>query len=218
MRLNLQALKQDLYDKRQAAIALQFFALAIAGLYFYLPLVHNLLDGLAEFKQRTGLVYSMLATGCFGALLPFMWQYALGHYRQRSVVTLFTLLGIWALMGAIIDVFYQHQAIWFGTENTVATLAKKVAVDQFVFSTLVSCPIMSMAYRFVAVQCDWLVFKQQWSFAAVAEEIGRTILTTWVIWIPSVTIIYSLPSSLQIPFFNIVLCFFALVMSQRKVG
>lgn len=218
MRLNLQALKQDLYDKRQAAIALQFFALAIAGLYFYLPLVHNLLDGLAEFKQRTGLVYSMLATGCFGALLPFMWQYALGHYRQRSVVTLFTLLGIWALMGAIIDVFYQHQAIWFGTENTVATLAKKVAVDQFVFSTLVSCLIMSMAYRFVAVQCDWLVFKQQWSFAAVAEEIGRTILTTWVIWIPSVTIIYSLPSSLQIPFFNIVLCFFALVMSQRKVG
>ena len=216
MLLNLNALKQDLYAKRQAAIALQFFALAIAGLYFYLPLAHNLLDGLAEFKQRTGLVYSMLATGCFGAVLPFVWQYALGHYRQRSVLTFFTLFGVWALMGGIIDVFYQYQAIWFGTENTVATLAKKVAVDQFVFSTLLSCPLVSIVYRFVAVQCDWQAFKQQWSFAAVAEEIGRTILTNWVIWIPSVTIIYSLPSSLQIPFFNIVLCFFALVMSQRK--
>ena len=216
MQLNLAALKHDLYAKRQAAIALQFFALTIAGLYFYLPVVHDLFEGLAAFKQRTGLVYSMLATGCFGALVPFMWQYALGHYRQRTGVTLVTLFCLWAMMGLIVDVFYQYQAVWFGNGTDVATLSKKVAVDQFVFSTLLSCPIVSIVYRFVGVNCNWQRFTTHFSFGSVVEEIGRTVLTNWVIWIPSVTVIYSLPSSLQIPFFNIVLCFFALVMSQRR--
>ena len=37
--------------------------------------------------------------------------------------------------------------------------------------------------------------------------------STWVVWIPAVAIIYSLPSTLQVPLFNLVLCFWCLLMS-----
>jgi hypothetical protein len=39
------------------------------------------------------------------------------------------------------------------------------------------------------------------------------IFSTWVVWIPAVTIIYALPGALQIPLFNLVLCFWCLLMS-----
>jgi hypothetical protein len=38
-------------------------------------------------------------------------------------------------------------------------------------------------------------------------------MSTWAVWIPAVTIIYCLPAPLQIPLFNLVLCFWVLVLS-----
>ena len=35
----------------------------------------------------------------------------------------------------------------------------------------------------------------------------------WTVWIPAVTIIYSLPAELQVPMFNLVLCFYTLVLA-----
>jgi hypothetical protein len=46
-------------------------------------------------------------------------------------------------------------------------------------------------------------------------------VTTWVVWIPGTAIIYSLPSPLQIPLFNLTLCFFVIlvsVFSQKNKG
>jgi predicted branched-subunit amino acid permease len=44
-------------------------------------------------------------------------------------------------------------------------------------------------------------------------------VTTWVVWIPGTAIIYSLPYPLQIPLFNLTLCFFVIlvgVFSQKE--
>ena len=38
-------------------------------------------------------------------------------------------------------------------------------------------------------------------------------VTTWVVWIPGTAIIYSLPYPLQIPLFNLTLCFFVILVS-----
>ena len=40
-----------------------------------------------------------------------------------------------------------------------------------------------------------------------------TIITNWLVWIPSVLLIYLMPPMLQIPLFNLVLCFFVLVLA-----
>ena len=38
-------------------------------------------------------------------------------------------------------------------------------------------------------------------------------ISAWIVWVPAVLIIYSLPANLQIPLFNLVLCFFSLVLA-----
>ena len=38
-------------------------------------------------------------------------------------------------------------------------------------------------------------------------------LTTWMVWTPATAIVYSLPTALQIPLFNLTLCFFVLLVS-----
>ena len=53
--------------------------------------------------------------------------------------------------------------------------------------------------------------------AFARQSFGQRVLvvvcSTWVVWIPAVAIIYSLPSALQVPLFNLVLCFWCLLMS-----
>ena len=45
-------------------------------------------------------------------------------------------------------------------------------------------------------------------------QIPECLLSVWCVWCPACTMIYILPSPLQIPLFNIVLCFWALVLAM----
>jgi hypothetical protein len=54
---------------------------------------------------------------------------------------------------------------------------------------------------------------QQFTPAILFLKIATTVVTNWLIWIPSVALIYMMPSGLQLPLFNLVLCFFVLVLA-----
>jgi hypothetical protein len=45
------------------------------------------------------------------------------------------------------------------------------------------------------------------------EKLPATIFSTWIVWLPAVTLIYMMPPALQLPLFNLVLCFFVLLLS-----
>jgi hypothetical protein len=45
------------------------------------------------------------------------------------------------------------------------------------------------------------------------DEWITVLFSTWVVWIPAVSIVYSLPSALQLPIFNLVLCFWCLLLT-----
>jgi hypothetical protein len=45
-------------------------------------------------------------------------------------------------------------------------------------------------------------------------QIPECLLSVWCVWCPACTMIYILPGPLQIPLFNIVLCFWALVLAM----
>jgi hypothetical protein len=50
-------------------------------------------------------------------------------------------------------------------------------------------------------------------FDFITFSVPVTLMSTWAVWIPAVAIIYCLPPPLQIPLFNLVLCFWVLVLS-----
>jgi hypothetical protein len=39
------------------------------------------------------------------------------------------------------------------------------------------------------------------------------LFSTWIVWLPTVAIVYSLPNVLQLPLSNLVLCFWCLLLS-----
>ena len=45
------------------------------------------------------------------------------------------------------------------------------------------------------------------------QTLPVVIVSNWLVWIPAVSIIYSMPTELQVPLFNLVLCFWVLLLA-----
>ena len=45
------------------------------------------------------------------------------------------------------------------------------------------------------------------------RTLPSVLLTNWLVWIPALALVYSLPAALQFPLFSIVMCFFILVVT-----
>ena len=84
-------------------------------------------------------------------------------------------------------------------------VAKKVVVDQFLYNPLFACPVTTWLY-------DWKSrgFRRRGTGVFFTAGYYRyfivpTLFATWGVWIPVVSILYSLPSLLQIPLFGLAL-------------
>lgn len=204
-------------SNKVAAIILQVFAGTIALIYFTMPALTPVFTFVSNWSQVGGATFAALSTALFGGIIPLVVSELVK--RDFNWPALFSkvlyLAAVWGGIGTLVFYFYQWQSIWFGDELTLFTLLKKVAVDQFVFSALLTCPLLTLAYR-------WLAFGFRLSngYAHVTDNFARevisTVMTNWVIWIPCVVIIYSFPLPLQLPLFNLVLCFFSLVLLRLK--
>jgi hypothetical protein len=228
------AFRAGLASARENALPglfLWVFASAIVAAYFFLEPLTAALDALGRLKARGGFLYSALSTALFGGLIPFLWR--LGSHARASSrarvagtalpIPLWTVpawqaalfLGLfWAWKGIEVDLLYRAQALVFGNGARFSVIAPKVIVDQFVYNPLWAAWTQVVAY--------WWLEK---GFKPAPGE-GRTLLrqmgsrsvtiliSTWGIWIPMVSIIYAMPASLQIPLFNIVLCFWGLMLAS----
>lgn len=116
-------------------------------------------------------------------------------------------------MGLLMDSFYQFQAYLFGNGNDIATIVKKTLVDQFVFSVFVTSPFITAMYIWRESRFNLVRTTHEIKSSFVQEKLPATIFSTWIVWLPAVTLIYSMPPALQLPLFNLVLCFFVLLLS-----
>jgi hypothetical protein len=195
-------------------LVLQAFALAVLVAYYFHGPSQQAMDGLAGLKTRWGWLYSFFATAAFGGLIPFL--YLRLNPRTRAATPMshgaFYIL-FWGIKGVEVDIFYQVQSWMFGNDTDVSTIAAKVVFDQFIYSIVWATPGAQLIFywkdadfRFTRLrELRWIPF---WK-----ENMPKAVLTQWSVWLPAVIIIYSLPSALQIPLFNIVLCFYALLFA-----
>lgn len=205
------ALKQNLLP----GLILQIFAVSILLVYFFVPTLKPAFTLLGELKQTYGFGYSFVATALFGGLLPFLYLWLSNNsLTKRNALAVFTFyLVFWGLKGMEVDFFYRLQADWFGTGNDLKTIASKMAIDQFLYTTLWVTPSMAIIYLWM--ESDWSISacKQGLTREFFWIKIPGIILSNWLVWIPAVCIIYAMPIELQIPLFNIVLCFWVLVLA-----
>ena len=195
-------------------VVLWVVGLGVALTYYKMDSAKGFFDGVISVKQSYGFLYSFLATGLFGGLIPFLYLWAAGKIRRGTVVSYCSFFVLyWAFRGVEVDAFYRLQSILFGDGLDWPTIATKVLVDQFVYCIVWSAPLTATCYGLKDAGFSWSRFRKRTTRQAFLFEIARLLLTTWILWIPATAIIYSLPLALQVPLFNLTLCFFVLLVS-----
>ncbi len=205
------ALKQNLLP----GLVLQAFALAIVLIYFFIPAAQPVYAWFGVLKHDYGFIYAFFATAFFGGFIPFVYLWVTKRLdRSRNVFALLMFYVIfWGLKGIEVDFFYQLQGGWFGYENDITTIAIKVAVDQFLYSALWAAPTITVAYLWLEYGFNVRACGAALTKSFFLVKIPTVIFSNWLVWIPAVSIVYSMPQDLQIPLFNIVLCFWVLILA-----
>ncbi len=189
------------------------FGVAIIVGYFFVPTIHNWLDSVGRFKEAFGWKFSLVSTAIFGGLIPALISKLLQtNHASASNGLIFANSMLWAYKGVEIDLFYSLQARLFGTTTDFQTIATKTICDQFVMVPLFG--IVNVVLFYVWRDCGY-------SFRKLPVALGKNwysrrvlpvLFTNWVIWIPAVAMIYSLPTALQLPVQNLILCFWVLIL------
>lgn len=205
------ALKKNLLP----GLVLQLFAISILVIYFFVPASRPVFTLFGELKQTYGFGYSFIATALFGGLIPFLYLWlSKGLAAGRHVLSLLIFYVIfWGLKGMEVDFFYRLQAEWFGNGNDLKTIATKMAVDQFLYSALWAAPSITIVYLWMESDWSFAECKRAMNREFFCVKIPTVILSNWLVWIPAVSVVYAMPAELQIPLFNLVLCFWVLLLA-----
>ena len=198
-------------------LVLQAGALGLVLAYYYCAPARALLARLLELRQQTGFAFAVVSTGLFGGLLPFLYLRGGGGsparygWRQGAALTAF-----WAYKGIEVDLFYRILAHTVGAGHEAGTILRKVMIDQLAYCPLFAVPVTVAVYEWVEARFDFAAVFADWR--APRWYLRRTLpvlISNLGVWVPAVAIIYSLPTPLQLPLQNLVLCFFTLVIAHQ---
>ena len=203
------ALRQNLVP----GLILQCFALSIALCYFFWPASHVVFNFFAALKTEYGWRFSFFSTGLFGGVIPFLYLVYSKQLQGAIFANLCFYVIFWAVKGVEVDFFYQFQAFLFGANNEVHTIIIKTLFDQLIYSAIWAAPMITQTYLWRDLGFSFSQWKRSQSRALWTLQIPTIIVSNWLIWFPAVIIIYTMPVNLQLPLFNLVLCFFVLLVA-----
>lgn len=194
-------------------LILQAFALSIVLAYFFYEPALPIFNATAALKLEYSTAFAIVATSLFGGFFPFCLLCLRKKIKNKVWAHLLFNLLFWAFMGWLVDSFYQFQSVLFGDGNDAVTVIKKTLLDQFVFSVFITSPFVSAMYIWRASDFQWKVSKAVLKRSYFRQNLPATVFSTWIVWLPAVTLIYIMPPTLQLPLFNLVLFFFVLLLS-----
>ena len=202
-------------------LVLWIMGVCLVAIYYFGEFSRSWFNQIIILKETYGFGYSAVSTCFFGGLIPYVFMQLTGRDRLKGLGSGAIFLGYWAIRGIDVDAFYRLQAMVFGTEVDLLTIIAKVLVDQFVYCVVWASPITALFYTWREAGFSLKQSKGNKTWSELFDMILIFTVTTWVVWIPGTAIIYSLPSPLQIPLFNLTLCFFVIlvsVFSQKNKG
>ena len=198
----------------RACLVLNILVAALVGSYYTVPTLAKVWETLGTIKLQWSYLFSLAATVFAAALLPTLVQSALGTWpRDRRWQRLGLQIAFWGYRGMEIDLFYRLQGWLFGHGNDATTLVKKVLLDQFVASPLWFVPTYVIALRWIEMGGSWTRTRASLNREFWTHTCPLVLVTNWIVWIPALALVYSLPAALQFPLFSVVMCFFILIVT-----
>ena len=201
-------------QNRVACVLLNLLVIALVASYYLMPSVAAVWDTVGAFKQHWSYGFSLASTVFAAVLLPSFVQWMLGTLPVAGRMKRLVLLVLfWGYRGMEIDLFYRFQSWLFGNSTAASTLVKKVLLDQFVISPLWFVPTYVLALRWIDCGGSWARTRPTLNREFWLHTCPVVLVTNWVVWIPTVALVYSLPAALQFPLFSVVMCFFILIVT-----
>lgn len=198
----------------KAGLALWSLAVFILIGYHHIPFIQQILVQLAQAKSRYGLLFSAIFGGFVGGILPgliLMVQKQIPKGQRLRVLLFFALFWIYRSME--VDLLYRLQAHLFGNDADVQTIIRKVTFDMLGYAPLWGLPTVAIAYLWKDNRFSFRQTRESLNREFIGIKMPAMLVSNWLIWIPAVSVIYSLPLMLQLPIQSIILCFFVMIIN-----
>jgi hypothetical protein len=197
-------------------LVLWSIGLALVIAYYFHPPTHAALERLVGLRAKIGLLFPILGTVLCGAILPVLYlrrdPAVRNDYRFKNIVFLCL---FWAYKGIEIEFWYRFLAYVIGPGNDVRTVAIKGFIDQAIYCPFFAVPltVIGLSFNHAGLRAAPLIA----DFRAghwYRRHIFPTLLANAIIWVPVVCLVYSMPLSLQTVLFDLVLCFYILIVAH----
>lgn len=216
---SLRALRANLIP----GLLLQFLMAFMAAAYFLSPGARIAFEKLAILRSHWGFLFSFIGTSAASAILPEFLRLLIPRQTAINSPTLgqrlLFAIPFWGLIGMQVDLFYRLQYALFGPSDSSLVIMKKVLVDAFLYCPLLAMPQAVCAFIWRDHGFTLHGFRGHHPVTFYALRIFPVLMANWMVWIPLVSIIYSLPTALGVPFFIVAQSFWVMVfttLSQRK--
>ena len=204
-------------------LLLQLLMAFMAAAYFLNPEARAAFEKLTLLRSHWGLLFSFVGTSTASAIFPELLHFLFPGKPATNPTTLgqrlLFAIPFWGLIGMQVDLFYRLQYALFGPSDTSLVIIKKVLVDAFVYCPLLAIPQAVCIFLWRDHGFTLHGFRGHHPMAFYALRIFPVLMANWMVWIPLVTIIYSLPAALGVPFFIVAQSFWVMVfttLSERK--
>lgn len=184
-------------------VLIHFSAATMVILYYRLEWLQQAAKGVEAWKGAGGSWFAFASGAFAGGLLPEVAKILTGRIRRVTrpwvSIVLWTAL-VYGTIAVTVDFLYTGLGVMFGTDISLATLTKKIAVDMFLYSPTVGIPlaiVMFDAYR-AGFREDRMrrIFCRTW----YRDRVLPGLVPAWFYWMPLLFCVYALPPRLQFPF------------------
>jgi hypothetical protein len=210
----LAAARAGIRNNLVPGLVLQAAAVILVLCYYMVPAFAEWLAGVARLKSANGFLFSAVSTAVFGGLIPYQILLLTGQVPRGKELPVFLFyILLWAYKGVEVDAFYTLQGMVFGTDPNPGTVVVKTLADQFGYNVVWATPSLTVLFLWKDCGFDFRKLKSGINRRLWTFKMPSLLLSAWLVWIPAVLVIYAFPQALQVPVFNIVLCFWVLMMT-----
>ena len=203
-------------------LILQFLMACMGAAYLWHAGARHLFERLGAIRTEWGFFFSFVGTSAASAFLPELLRLVTRANRSTPrpdtqghglAARLLFAVPFWGLIGMQVDLFYRIQYWIFGPSDTPTVILCKVLVDAFLYCPLIAMPEAVAIFLWKDHGFTTRGFHGWTPGRFYALRIFPVLMANWMVWIPLVSIIYSLPPSLGVAFFIIAQSFWVMVFT-----
>lgn len=194
-------------------VAIQLAMLAVAGAYAVSSGFRESLQGLAEFRERGGFLFSAAGMVLAGVLVPELARKLSGlrsEITNRRLLLLYVVY--FAALGALVAGLQDGMTVVLGDAQDLGGITARIVFDQAIFSPILTMPLAAGVFAWRDAEFRLAGIAEQLRSGELKRRYVRLLVTCWFFWIPVLVAVYAVPLLLQFPLALIAEAAWALLM------